>query len=250
MSGHDECEPYDGTGTLLQDRRHGLRRGSCGLEAVGWSDCRGSRAACLRRAELSNDRDNGCKSVPDEAIFKAVASTGMRAIPWASESEGDSANALRRQQTVFAAASGVCVLIGFVVHIVMAGGFSEAWQLLGGHANHATPWPEVAVYLAAILLGGRFVVVKTWYAARSMRPDMNLLMTVAVIGAIVIGEWFEAATVSFLFALSLAIESWSIGRARRALAALLDLGPQSARLLGPDGSETSVPVSVARPRRT
>ena len=61
-------------------------------------------------------------SAPDEAIVKAVASTGMRAIPWASGSEGDSANALRRQQTVFAAASGVCVLIGFVVHIVMAGG--------------------------------------------------------------------------------------------------------------------------------
>ena len=51
---------------------------------------------------------------------------------------------------------------------------------------------------------------------------MNLLMTIAVAGAMVINEWFEAATVAFLFSLSLAIEGWSIGRARRAVEALLD----------------------------
>jgi Cd2+/Zn2+-exporting ATPase len=45
-----------------------------------------------------------------------------------------------------------------------------------------------------------------------------LLMTIAVIGAMFIDEWFEAATVSFLFSLSLAIESWSIGRARHGIA--------------------------------
>ncbi len=55
-------------------------------------------------------------------------------------------------------------------------------------------------------------------------------MVIAVTGAIVIGEWFEAATVTFLFALSLTLESWSIGRARRAIAALLDLTPPTIRL--------------------
>ncbi len=71
-------------------------------------------------------------------------------------------------------------------------------------------------------------------------------MTVAVIGAMVIGEWFEAATVSFLFALSLTLESWSVGRARRAIAALLDLAPPTARLLRADGSEATVPVAEVR----
>jgi Cd2+/Zn2+-exporting ATPase len=71
-------------------------------------------------------------------------------------------------------------------------------------------------------------------------------MTVAVVGAMAIGEWFEAATVSFLFALSLALESWSVGRARRAIAALLDLAPPTARILRPNGVEETVPVNEVR----
>ena len=138
-------------------------------------------------------------------------------------------------------------MIGLILHVVLAGGFTQAWKLLGSHASAPMPWPEVAAYLAAVLLGGRFVAVKAWYAARNLRPDMNLSMTVAVLGAMAIGEWFEAATVSFLFALSLALENWSVGRARRAIAALLDLAPPTARLLRSDGSEAAVPVAEARP---
>jgi Cd2+/Zn2+-exporting ATPase len=57
---------------------------------------------------------------------------------------------------------------------------------------------------------------------------MNLLMTFAVTGAIVIGEFLEAATVAFLFALSITLEAWSVGRARRAVAALLAMSPTKA----------------------
>ena len=66
---------------------------------------------------------------------------------------------------------------------------------------------------------------------------MNLLMTIAVLGAIAIGEWFEAAAVSFLFALALLLESWSVGRARRAIGALMDLSPETARVRSPSGGE-------------
>jgi Cd2+/Zn2+-exporting ATPase len=56
-----------------------------------------------------------------------------------------------------------------------------------------------------------------------------------------IGEWFEASTVAFLFALSLALEAWSVGRARWAVEAPLDLAPPTVRLRRPDGGEESVP---------
>ena len=77
-------------------------------------------------------------------------------------------------------------------------------------------------------------------SARRLRPDINLLMVVAVAGAIGIGEWFEAAAVSFFFALALALEAWSLGRARRAVAALMELASTIARVRHSDGNETEV----------
>lgn len=181
--------------------------------------------------------------IADQAILKAVAGTGMSAVPWSAQAGEDETDNRRRQQILFTAASGTLVLIGLILHVVLAGGFTHAWKLFGTHAGQPTPWPEILAYVAAALFGARFVVVKAWYAARSLRPDMHLLMTVAVIGAMVIGEWFEAATVSFLFALSLTLESWSVGRARRAIAALLDLAPPTAHVLRRDGSEAIIPVA-------
>jgi len=73
---------------------------------------------------------------------------------------------------------------------------------------------------------------------------MNLLMVVAVAGAIGLGEFFEAATVAFFFSLSLYLESWSVGRARNAVSALLDLAPATARVINEDGSETDIPAAA------
>ena len=104
---------------------------------------------------------------------------------------------------------------------------------------------EKIAYGFAIFFGGRYVVIKAWHAFRGMRPDMNLLMTIAVSGAIVINEWFEAATVAFLFSLSLAIESWSVGRARQAVETLLDLAPSTARIKDHLGDEHIIPAIEA-----
>lgn len=189
--------------------------------------------------------DDG-RNVPDEAILNAVAGTGMNAVPWTAHPKEEDTDSYRRQQVYFTAASGVALLIGFTFHVVLTGGLLPALKLFGSHANAPMPWPEIAAYFAAVLLGARFVAVKAWFAARNLRPDMYLLMTVAVVGAMAIGEWFEAATVSFLFALSLALESWSVGRARRAIASLLDLAPPTALILRPDGAEAVIPVGEVR----
>jgi Cd2+/Zn2+-exporting ATPase len=224
--------------------------------------CCADEVAALRRAvgplvggaeRLAFDVLNGRMSIADDAghvaeetIVKAVAGTGMSAVRWTGPAGKDQDDRHRRQQMLFTAVSGAFVLIGLVLHVVFAGGFAEAWKLFGAHAEQPTPLPEILAYVGAALLGARFVGIKAWYAARNLRPDMHLLMTVAVIGAMAIGEWFEAATVSFLFALSLTLESWSVGRARRAIAALLDLAPPTAHVLRPDGSEATVPVAEVR----
>jgi Cd2+/Zn2+-exporting ATPase len=171
-----------------------------------------------------------------EAIMAAVAQTGMSAAPWDPATPGSDADELRRRraQAVLTAVSGGCVLLGVALHALAA----QDWrEVLGEGPGRTVPAAAIAAYLAAILLGGRYVAVKAWRAARRLRPDMNLLMSVAVIGAVLIGDWLEAATVAFLFSVSLALESWSVGRARRAIATLLDLAPPQARLLEADGRE-------------
>ncbi len=182
----------------------------------------------------------------DRAICDAVARAGLQAKPWQAGVASDAADRRQRRiQLWLTVLSGLGVAAGFTLHVVLAGGFMEALKLLGGHDGQQIPWPERVAYASAILLGGRFVVVKAWYAAKRLSPDMNLLMTIAVSGAIAIDQWFEAATVTFLFALSLMLESWSVGRARRAIAALLDLAPPTVRVLSPEGGETEIPAGDA-----
>lgn len=182
-----------------------------------------------------------------EALRIAVARTGMKAVPWRPDQTADGvADRHRRLQVWFTAVSGTGVLSGLLLHVGLAGGIAEALRLFGGHSGQATPWPEATAYAIAIGFGLRFVLPKAWFAARRLRPDMNLLMVIAVAGAIAIGEWFEAATVAFLFALSLALESWSVGRARRAVSALLDLAPPTVRVKSSDGQEMEMPAAVTQ----
>lgn len=167
------------------------------------------------------------------AIVQAVHATGMRAEPWR---EGEHAAARstfweRHGRTVATAISAFSLAAGLGLHAVLAGGLGEALGSEGLGVAHDVPIAARVLYSLAIVSGGWFVAPKALYAVQRLRPDMNLLMTIAVIGAIGIGEWFEAATVSFLFALSLALEAWSVGRARRAIEALMDLAPPVARLL-------------------
>jgi Cd2+/Zn2+-exporting ATPase len=185
--------------------------------------------------------------VSPDAVARAVARTGMRASPW--EGGGEAADEGRFWdlwgRTALTSASGVFMVAGFLAHAWDAGGFRAAVGSDRVMVAHAVPFAAKLLYGLGIACGVWFFLPKAWHALRRLRPDMNLLMVVAVAGAVAIGEWFEAATVAFLFALSLALESWSVGRARRAVAALLDLAPPTARLRHPDGREEVVPPGQA-----
>jgi Zn2+/Cd2+-exporting ATPase len=185
------------------------------------------------------------RHVPDRDLLAAVKRTGMSASRWQPGRDEDGADERhRRLQVWLTALSGLAVLAGLALHVWLAGGFRDALRLFG-HAGQSMPLPEIVAYAFAIAFGIRYVLVKAWYAARRRRPDINLLMLIAIAGAIGIGQWFEAATVAFLFALSLTLESWSVGRARRAISALLDLSPSTVRALSAAGEERTMAAAAA-----
>ncbi len=167
-------------------------------------------------------------SADPRAVQAAVAATGMKAEPWSEPVAGVSRRWSARD--VLTVVSGLALVFAFATHAALSG-VTAAIGSEGAGLVEATPWAARLLYLVAIGAGLWLVLPKAIYAARTLRPDMNLLMTVAVAGAIGLGEWFEAGAVSFLFALSLTLESWSVGRARRAVAALMSLAPDTVRLL-------------------
>jgi cation-transporting ATPase G len=98
---------------------------------------------------------------------------------------------------------------------------------------------QVALFAVAILAGGLTFVPE---AARNLprgRLGVGTLMAIAAVGAVILGEWAEAATLCFLFSISEALESYALTRTRRGLRALLDLVPARATVLR-DGTETQV----------
>ena len=143
-------------------------------------------------------------------------------------------------RTLLTAVSGLFTVAGFVTHAAIAGSIQEAIGSEDMGLTRNIPLAVQALYGLGILAGAWFVLPRAWLSLRRLRPDMNLLMTVAVIGAAGLGDWFEASTVAFLFSVSLLLEKWSVGHARRAVETLLDLTPPMARLLRPDGSQAEV----------
>ena len=184
--------------------------------------------------------ESSSANLTPEAVIQAVARTGMRAEVWRAEAASSSDAGFWRQygRSVLAAVSGLFGMAGFLVHAWLAGGIKAALESegIGG-----VPLVPIIFYLVGITAGIWHVLPKAWRAAVGLRPDMNLLMTVAVIGAAAIGQWFEAATVACLFSVSLLLESWSARRARRAIAALMDLAPTTARVRDANGTEREVP---------
>ncbi|HEX2924369.1 MAG TPA: heavy metal translocating P-type ATPase [Chloroflexota bacterium] len=102
------------------------------------------------------------------------------------------------------------------------------------------PAPQAA-FAMGVVTGGYFTARAALFALRSRQTDMNVLMTAAVIGAIAIGEWTEAASVVFLFSLANALQSYTMDRTRRSIRSLLELGPREATLLR-DGVQLRLPV--------
>ena len=180
-----------------------------------------------------------------EALVQAISGAGLAARP-ATVGVGttdDVEVGLRRTRhttVILALCAAGLVAGGGIIEAVRAGGIAAAFRV------ETSSWMAQTLYGLAIGLCSIRLLPRAWSALRALRADMYLLMVIAVAGALALGDWLEGATVCVLFLISLALEAWSSGRARAAIAAVMGLAPTQARVRDDQGQERLTdPASVA-----
>jgi Zn2+/Cd2+-exporting ATPase len=173
------------------------------------------------------------------AAVEAIRNTGFEVHAWPDAPESTSAGVGSDHEHEHAATtgSGLPRLLAALALATAAEGLSflvpdAPWS----------KWVGLAVAAAAIALAGFSTFSKGLTALRHGRLNINALMSVAVAGAFVIGQWPEAAMVMALYAIAELIEARSVDRARNAISGLLALSPDTADLRQPDGTWKTVPV--------
>ena len=160
------------------------------------------------------------------SIAEAVAQTGMRAWLEHEAPAPAAGSALTRQRLVIMA--GAAFVAGLVA----------SWA----HAPGPAVW---IAFLVAIGCGGVYTTRRAVASVRAGHLDINALMVIAVIGAMALRQFEEAASVIVLFALAQLLETRAMDRARGAIRALMDLTPAEA-IVRRQGQDERLPVDAVR----
>ncbi|HKP29127.1 MAG TPA: heavy metal translocating P-type ATPase [Gemmatimonadales bacterium] len=199
---------------------------------VGGMDC----AACAAAVEKAVCPLPGVRQVQVDVVKGRV-----RVEREGSRGQSDIARAIRGAgYTVEVDAKPAAPAIAPRVWSAAISGLLLGLGMLAGNSRLAIP----VLFLSA-LVGSIYVVPRAIRALRVGSLDINILVTLASIGAMILGEWSEAAAVMFLFAIAQLLETWAMGRARRAIQALMQLAPSEATVLR-DGQLAKVPVGSVK----
>lgn len=115
-----------------------------------------------------------------------------------------------------------------------------AWMLEG----HINPTLLVGLYVIAFFVGG-FAKAREGLEETIANKELNveMLMIFAAIGSAAIGYWTEGAILIFIFALSGALETYTMNKSKREISSLMDLQPEQALQILDDGNEKLVPAA-------
>ena len=156
------------------------------------------------------------------AIVDAVGQTGMRM--WLEHERPG--------------ASGPDVRVRFWLTLASGAGILAALA-----ASRFSPALSIGLFVAATVAGGAFPARRALVAIRTRTVDINVLMVIAVCGALALRQWFEGASVVFLFALAQWLEARTLERARQAIRALVEFSPREA-IVKRNGVEQRAPVET------
>lgn len=149
-----------------------------------------------------------------EQLEKAGAFDGIKVLPERQRQTEEKESFWKKRHNLTAMIAVVFIIIGYTLYFQV------------GQDHPLT----VITFLLAILIGGFDLFKVGFRNLIKLEFDMNTLMTIAIIGAAIIGEWAEGAVVVFLFALSEALESYSIDKARNSIRSLMDIAPNRATI--------------------
>lgn len=140
----------------------------------------------------------------------------------------------RRREALFTGVSGLLLALGLVLSVFGANPtLMVLWE--------RTLTLSTALYLGSVFFGAYHFARRGLHALKTFSLGINFLMTLAIVGAIIIGEYVEAASLAFLFALAELLEEFSVERARRSLRELMKLAPSEARVRR-NGQELWLPI--------
>ncbi|MFJ7972264.1 heavy metal translocating P-type ATPase [Psychrobacillus sp. NPDC096389] len=152
-------------------------------------------------------------NVTVEDIEKAGAFDGIKVAPLKQRKQ-ETTPFFKRKENVVTAISFLFLVIGIVVSFM----YEETHPL------------AIGLFVIAIVVGGYDMFKSGLLNLSRFYFDMKTLMTIAIIGAAIIGEWREGAVVVFLFAVSEALEAYSMNKARQSISQLIDIAPPSATI--------------------
>ncbi|HUC91510.1 MAG TPA: heavy metal translocating P-type ATPase [Paenibacillus sp.] len=132
----------------------------------------------------------------------------------------------RNNKALTTASSGVLFLLAWIPSLM-------------GMMEEST---AAVLYAAAIVIGGYRIAKSGIYGLRSRTVGMDFLMTIAAVGAAVIGQWGEGAAVVFLFALGETLEAYTMDRTRNSIRSLMDLAPNTATVRRSGQTTMTLPV--------
>jgi Zn2+/Cd2+-exporting ATPase len=198
-------------------RQHGVRAADVNFGAA-------TLAVAIDPAETDLDsvfaavRHLGYDTVERKEAIPAGGGAGSSAAPRAT-----SATWIRDRRALLTLLSGALLIAGFIA---------------AAAAPAAAPW----LFAAAMIAGGAYVARAAFFSLRARQVDMNVLMTLAALGAAAIGQWSEAGLVVFLFGLGTWLQVATLERTRRAITGLMALTPAEAAVLR-GRTEITVPVA-------
>ena len=184
-----------------------------------------------------------------QAAVAAIGQAGYKMQPFAMDASGEDAHDGHDHAHGRDHDHGLPAGLPRLVAALVLAGVAEAISFF---APAGLPWmlAGMALALAAIYLAGLGVYKKGLTALFRRRLNINALMTVAVTGAFLIGQWPEAAMVMALYAIAELIEAMAVDRARNAIKGLMALAPEAAEVRDAAGRWTTLPLGDVQPGAT